>query len=221
MTVHPAVRLSVLAANIESRTSSPELARLIEQHQPDVVVVEQAYRARAWLAGIDGYKHRQYKPRKGAEWHGIAILVRRGVAIKRRQALVMKRDWTGPKADKRHEPRVYPALVLSKDGVTFRVLGIHWPTHNNLDAQAESRHAVADYFAAHPDSPVIAAGDYNAEARELEALAVTCGAELLPAGKVDHALVRNVKHRVTRRLPKPEFAHGWALFIVEATKENS
>jgi endonuclease/exonuclease/phosphatase family metal-dependent hydrolase len=215
--VTPGVPVVALAANIESRRFSWLLRRHIRIHRPDVVIVEQAYRARPWLRRIArklGYAHVQFARGEfgSNEAHGIAVLVRRDVKIKRRMALVMDRRWVGPKAGKWHDPRVYPALVLRKQGVTFRALGIHFPTHNQPAAQAESMRAVKRYFRNHPNSPVVAAGDWNRVAGEMWALADDCDAELLPLGKVDHALVRNVNPRDTERLPKPRYAHGWALY---------
>lgn len=205
-------RLKVMAANIESRKRSPELLRQIELEEPDVVIVEQAYYARRFLRGIGGYHHRQYH---GPEASGIAVLVKHGVRIERRRPLRMTRSWIGPKAGHKHPPRTYPALRLVKSGVTFRVLGIHFPTHNNKAAQAESEVAVAMWFSRNPAAPAIAAGDWNRLDRELADLADECDAELLSAGKVDHALVAATDPHSRRRLPTPEGAHGWALYTIQ------
>ena len=216
------VPVEVIAANIESRRRSPELRELIRRDRPDVVVVEQAYRARGFLARAakrEGYQHHQYKAAPGAEWTGIAVLVRDNVDIVRTQPLVMEREWTGPKAGKRHEPRVYPVLVLRKQGVTFRVIGIHFPTHNQPRAQAESARAVVSYVRDHPNSPIIAAGDWNMKAHELDRIAARCDAEVLTGRtKVDHALVRNANNGRRDRLPTPEPAHGWARYRVTLTR---
>lgn len=211
-------QLKVLAANIETHKASPDLLKLIRRHNPDVVIVEQAYRARLWLRSIRKYRSRQYW---GPEASGIAVLVRRDIRIVRRTALRMKLSWTGPKAGRRHAPRVYPALVLHKGAVAFRVLGIHLPSHNNAVAQVESLRAVVRYFRDHPNSPVIAAGDWNREARHLEDTARLCDANLLAVGKVDHAIARGVDTVDHGRLPTPEGAHGWALYTIAATKENA
>ena len=209
--------ITVLAANIETRKASQSLLNLIHKHDPDVVIVEQAYRARRWLRRIKGYQHRQYW---GPEASGIAVLVRDGIRINRRRKLRMKRTWVGPKAGRFHQPRVYPALVLIKGAVTFRVLGIHLPTRNQPVAQDESLRRIVKYFREHPNSPIIAAGDWNRKANELEATARACDAELLHVGKVDHAIVRGITRPEHGRLPTPAGAHGWALYTVTATEEN-
>lgn len=206
------VPVEVIAANIESRRFSPKLRRLIKEHKPDVVIAEQAFRARRFLASIKGYQAHQWQDKPGGEWSGIAVLVRNDVDVMSVKPLVMSMSWTGPKAGKRHEPRVYPALVLRKEGVFFRVLGIHFPTHNQPMQQKESAQAIAAYFRSHDNSPVIAAGDWNRRADELDGLAQLARAELIPLGKVDHALVARLAHRRTKRLPKPHYAHGWALY---------
>lgn len=212
-------RLSVIAANIESLGKSPPLLALIREHEPDVVVIEQAYNARAFLRGIGGYRLRQYR---GTEAKGIAVLVKHGVRIEGRRPLQMRLSWNGPasKGGRRHPPRTYPSLRLTKGGVTFRVLGIHFPTFNNPAAQAESAEAVEEWFN-HSDLPAIAAGDWNREAHQLEPIARGCSAEVLTGRtKVDHAMTKNVEHGTRRPLPMPPGPHGWAKYTIQATKEN-
>jgi len=211
----PTVPVKVLAANIESRRRSPLLWVHIKRHKPDVVITEQSFRARRFLSKIRGYQASHFEPRGGAEWNGIAVLVRNDITVHNVKALVMNKKWIGPKAGKHHDPRVYPALVLRKCGVVFRVLGIHLPTHNQPAAQKESVEAVAAYFRAHDNSPVVAAGDWNRRDNELDGLAQSARAELLSGGKVDHALVARVVFRRSKRLLKPIYAHGWMLYRVD------
>lgn len=214
--VQHTVPVEVLAANIESRRRSPELRALVRQHKPDLVVVEQAFRARRFLRKLargHGYVHHQYPKTPGAEWTGIAVLVRNNVDIVRTKPLVMDREWTGPKAGKRHDPRVYPTLVLRKHGVTFRAVGIHFPTRNQPFAQAESATEIVQYVRAHDNSPVILAGDWNMIERELQKIADRCAATVLTGHtKVDHALVARFEDHHQKRLPTPAGAHGWALY---------
>lgn len=210
-------RLTLVVCNIESVKRSEALLAQIREHEPDVVIVLQAYRARRFLHGIGGYRHKQFR---GGEAKGIAVLVKHGVRIQAHRALRMKTWWTGPKAGKRHSPRVYPASVLVKGGVAFRVLGIHLPTHNCPGAQDESLKAVIRWFGQHPDAPSIAAGDWNREVRELVGTAAACGAQILSAKtKVDHALT-NVERNSQQRLPTPPGAHGWSRFTITASKET-
>lgn len=217
-------RLSVIAANIESVGSAghpigDRLIATIRDLEPDVVVVEQAYNARGWLGKIEGYRLRQYR---GKEASDIAVLIRDGINLQARRALRMKLKWHGPdsKGGRQHPPRVYPALVVVKGGVAFRVLGIHFPTFNNPAAQAESADAVAEWFARQP-APSIAAGDWNREARELEELARRCGADVLSAqAKVDHALAKNVADSTKQKLPMPSGVHGWSRYTIEGSRET-
>jgi endonuclease/exonuclease/phosphatase family metal-dependent hydrolase len=212
------VPVEVIAANIESRRRSKDLRELIRDNKPDVVVVEQAYRARRFLSRTAkrlGYQHHQYERGPGAEWTGIAVLVSNNVNIIRTKPLLMEREWVGPKAGKRHEPRVYPTLVLRKEGVTFRVIGIHLETHNQPRAQVESLREIRGYFNGHPNSPIIAAGDWNRKAHELARTAERTDAEVLTGKtKVDHALVARADNGNRDRLPTPDGAHGWARYRV-------
>jgi hypothetical protein len=211
-------RLTVIAANIESVGKSDPLAALIREHEPDVVIVEQAYNARRFLRGIGGYRAMQYRGKEGS---GIAVLVKHGIKVQARRPIRMLRYWNGPasKGGRQHRPRVYPALVLAKGRVTFRVLGIHLPTFNNPAAQAESLVAVTRWFNRHPDVPSLAAGDWNRERNQLEDTAAEAGASILSdRTKVDHALVTNCVRASADKLPMPVGPHGWSKYVITATK---
>lgn len=228
-------RYETLAANIESRGTSPDLRALIREHQPDLVVVEQAMRARQFLRSIPGYTAQQFAPEPSGllhppppEWHGVALLIRNGVNPHHAaKALVMDRRWRGPKnkGGRLHGPRVYPAVPVSKRDDPVRLIGIHFPSGGpdgpNAAAWWESARAIRRYFETHPNSPVIAVGDYNASAGELRAaIRGWPGVDLLTSGaKVDHALVRGFEKSHARRVPTPAGAHGWALYTT-LTKEN-
>lgn len=209
------VEFNIMAANIESRVWAPPLGRLIREYQPDAVVMPQAANARDWLAGgFPRYKLRQYQDRPEGEWAGIAILVRRGISIEHRRALVMDEEWVGPKADKHHEPRVYPILRLSKENALLRLLGLHFPTANADVAQDESKDAIVRYFKNH-DS-VAAVGDYNMSREEMLILKQRAEAKFRTVGKVDHGLFsQNVSHISATRLPTPDGFHGWGMYQFE------
>ena len=202
--------LRILVANIESARTRPELAILIDQHRPDVVIVLQAYRARVWLNGIPGYQNWQYR---GVEASGIAVLVGSTIKLKRRRALRMTRPWIGPKAGHKHRPRTYPRLRLQKAGHWVRLLPVHLPTHNNPAAQAESLAAVRRWVVAVPNVFSVAAGDWNRMVEEL----VTLQLPVLTVGKVDHAVTseRPGTVAVCRRLPTPDDCHGWGLYAFD------
>lgn len=214
--------VEVLCTNIETVRRSRALGRLVRKHRPDVAVVLQAYRAGLWLRVRFSarYKVRQYP---GKEARGIAVLVRRGrrrgVRIERRQAWRMRQMWTGPKAGIRHDPRTYPDFRLTKQGVAFGLLAVHFPTLNqgiNAAAMRESFDAVTRWFDA-LTIPGLAVGDYNREAHQLAPLVTATGATLRSGGKVDHALVRGMRATV-RKVPKEQaqpLTHGWSRYVFE------
>lgn len=211
------VKVKVVAANIESRKRSWLLWSILKLRRPDVVVVEQAYNAREWLNSRKGYKNHQFRRNEalGGEANGIAVLVRDGVEVKNVKPLVMEQEWVGPKAGRRHDPRVYPALSLKKTGHFFRVIGIHLPTANEDDAQMESIRALRDYFRNHDKSPVFAPGDYNMRAAELRARVGNWARILTPGSKVDHALAARVENATASRVRTAKGAHGWAIYTFE------
>lgn len=212
------IELTTLVANVESVGSDQHpigaaLVKVTRKREPDVVTVLQAYNAREWLRELAeeaGYKHRQYV---GREASGIAVLVRRGVKIRERRALVMKRRWQGPpsKGGRWHDPRTYPALVLEKEDQLFRELGVHLPTFNNPVAQAESLDAIARWLRAGGVGARKAAGDFNRKAEQLEATARAAEAQLIPSGKVDHALSTGGR-TFGERVVTPRGAHGWTIY---------
>lgn len=208
----------IIAANIESLVASPALAELINRYHPDVVVVEQAYHAHDWLNSIPGYRLYQYQ---GHESKGIAVLIRNDIKMDHRRALRMRLRWHGPpvKGGGLHQPRTYPAFRL-RDGIVIRLLALHLPTHNNPAAQAESMAAAEEYLNRHPAMTSVAVGDWNRVRRELAALVDATGAEIMSAGKVDHAVVTNADRIVSKRLPTPEGAHGWGLYTITVKEEE-
>lgn len=208
------MRYEVLSANIESRAVSPTLWRHIRTFKPDVVVVQQAYRARAFLKRIKGYNVYHWKDVRGGEWNGIAVLVRKDVEVVKVKTLVMKRHWTGPKAGKRHEPRVYPAFRLRKEDAELYLLGIHLPTHNEKLAQAESFDKIADYFWTHKNSGVVAVGDWNTEAHNMQGIEKHVQGFYRATGKVDGMLSARVKYINGKRVPFPRYAHGWGIHTI-------
>lgn len=103
------------------------LENLTTLYMPHVVVLFEAYRCRRVLGHIDNYRrHQRVTP---GEARGLAVLVRKDVAILRRGWLRMAISWVGPVHGHAKPPRTYPRLRLrTAGGVTFRILGLHLPT---------------------------------------------------------------------------------------------
>jgi exonuclease III len=208
----------VLTANIAGRRRVPQLRQAIERHRPDVVVVTEAYHARAWLLAIAlrlGYRLRQYSRARGAEAPGIAVLVKRQLRVVNRWPMRMGHRWTWRGRVRR--PRVYPALVLADGSWIWRLLAVHLPpggpAGENAEAWAESWRRAASWLSRHDQAA--APGDWNALARELAGKLLP-GMQLVVGTKVDHMVTVGLEHRRTERLSRlqPQGMHGWVLYTV-------
>lgn len=215
--------LRVLTANIASRARVPELVPVIRNQKPDIVVISEAYYAREFLRGIDGYRNVQGSRKKfGSEGPDVAVLVRKGVKISRRRTLKMAEKWVGPKGGG-HDGRVYPAFNARVDGFWWRVLALHFPWEGKRGpAQRESESAVAKWFKskAKPQGrPAVASGDIN---QTVERIEDWCPAYVAPGTKVDHAMYNNCEHVKTVRLAKtqPEGMHGWVLYVFRTNQKK-
>lgn len=204
--------LDVMTANIASKKSVPELPPVLKEHKPHVVIITEAYFARAFLSTIKGYHLFQYTRKKyGAEAPDVAVLVRAGVKVSRRRALRMASAWVAP-SGKTRDGRVYPSMNLTVDGFDWRLLGLHFPTINNGPAQDESERAVKKWFDL-GDAPSVAAGDLNQKIDMVE-MWTHRWANVARGTKVDHALYDNTEHMRTIRLreDQPDGMHGWVLY---------
>lgn len=208
--------MRVLTANIAGRRAVPQLRAAIARRRPAVVVVTEAYRARAWLLTIPGYRLYQYTRRQGREAPGIAVLVdRRRVRVARRRPMRMRQPWTGP-GGRRKAPRTFPVFVLDLGGELLPFLPVHFPSGGphgpNAAAWWESWRRVSRWLARHPRA--VAAGDWNALQGELADI-LLAGLQLLPGTKVDHAITVGVDHRRTERIrPIPAGMHGWLVYTL-------
>lgn len=210
--------LRVLTANIGSvRHRVPELLQAVDQYQPHVVVVTEAYHARSWLRSVPGFKLYQYTRRRGAEAPDIAVLVRRDLRVARRRPMRMTLSWHGPHG-RLHGPRVYPAMVLWDGQRRWPFLPVHFPSGgpagNNPKAWAESWRRTSAWIERREGAA--GAGDWNANVRELTDK-LRGGLQLVVGTKVDHAITHGLRHDTTTRLGKlqPEGMHGWVVYRLQ------
>lgn len=192
----------------------------IRKHKPDVVSVQQAYRARAFLRRIKGYKVFHHPRKPGAEYNGVAVLVRDDIEVVSVKWLKMNSHWVGGKAGKHHTPRVYPALRLRKKRAELYFVGVHLPTHNSEAAQRESLQTICRYFNNHSNSAVAAAGDWNRRAVEMRWPARAVKGEYHDTGKVDGALTARCNHLVDFRVQFPGYAHGWGIHRIDVEVDS-
>lgn len=112
------------------------LMAMIEEHQPDVITMQEAYRLRRMLRTIPGYRrHQGLNVGEGAD---CAILLRRKHAVVNDGVLVMKQMWTVARYNKVRAPRQYPydRVRIKGTPITLRVLDVHFPTATGANAGA-------------------------------------------------------------------------------------
>lgn len=114
------------------------LERLIDAHDPDVVMLNEAYRCTYVLRELGGF--RVYQGRDVGEGADVAVLVRRRHEVVNDGRLQMQQRWEVVSHDKVRAGREYQfvRLVLNGDGPTLRLLDIHFPTDNPVNAAAAS-----------------------------------------------------------------------------------
>lgn len=111
------------------------LKQLVRSHDPDVIVLQEAYRLTDVLRELDGYwVHQGPNVGEGAD---VAVLVSREHEVANDGVLKMSKPWTVVSHDKVRDPREYPFVrVRFDDGSTLRVLGYHGPTKHAVNAAA-------------------------------------------------------------------------------------
>lgn len=112
--------------------------QLVDAHEPDVIVLNEAYRCGDVLAELKGY--RLHQGRDIGEGADVAVLVARRHEVVNQGALEMQQRWEVVSHDKVRAGREYQfvRLQLNGDGPVLRVLGIHFPTDNPVNASAAS-----------------------------------------------------------------------------------
>lgn len=122
-----------------------ELEQLLAEHDPDTVVLNEAYRCRQVLRGLPGYRRPIHGPNIG-EGADVAVLVARRHQIIRRIHLPMRRRWKVLSKNRVKAGReCRGARVRHVEGPVIRWLGIHGPTNHavNEPAQREMKNRVS------------------------------------------------------------------------------
>lgn len=224
-------RLRAVTGNVGGARNVP-IGHVLEKLRPHVVVLTEAHRARRHLRGLAkqrGYTLRQYRRHVGVEAPGIAVLVRDGVQIKRRWPMPMTRTWRSPIGRRRmHAPRTYARMRLERDGVTWRLLAVHFPPGGpgggvtlrgaNKPAWWESMRRAMKWLR-RTDEPSLVLGDINATKDELLGI-VGDGIRVVSRAHVDHAIVRNAEGHADR-LTSPAGMHGFQIIVLTTEDATS
>ena len=143
----------------------------------------------------------------------IALLIARGVEIRGRHRMRMTLSWKGPKAGRRHDPRIYRWVGITARGQKWRVLGVHLPF--GAKQQAESTRRVSAWLRNHR-MPSIAAGDWN---RRKDRTARAVGEKVAGSG-IDLAAYRGCRLVEVARLGHHGSDHPAMLYRFEAKRRG-
>lgn len=221
-----ATRLVVLTANVEGHTFLPELREKLYNHNPQIVVVEEALNACDTLQTIareHGYQLVQARDDgRCTSRSSTAVLVKNGIQIHAKWFMQMTESWTGPQGGDQ-PPRWYPVVRIRANGYFWRVVGVHFPwvgfkadspcefrTGQNLVAWNESWSRVRQYFDGE-NIRTIAAGDWNAKSCQLDwrVNRMPGDVDLVQTTTlVDHAITKNSNRYEFQRFNAP-YGHGW------------
>lgn len=194
-------RLVVIGWNVHEGHAAAavrrELQAMIRNQSPDVLVLFEARNLHGRLAGL-GYQVVQYAPRARRKGNvsnngNVAILIRSGLRISGRLALVMGVFWKGPKHGRPQDPRTYRWVRVRKGGRVWKVGGFHLPF--GAAARAESQTAIVAWFKRTAKGrATVAVGDWNMTRSQLQtSIAGPAGARIAAPGgtAVDMALYRS------------------------------
>ena len=115
----------------------------LAKSRPHVIVLQECYRFRPHLPGYTTYQLPARPNADGvvSEDADVAVLIRDDVKVRRHKVVRMKHTWRGPKAGKRHAPRVFHTFVLAVEGTVWKLGAGHWvyPTPENRPAVDEHK----------------------------------------------------------------------------------
>lgn len=187
------------------------LAELVEAtDRPHALALQEAIRLDR---GIPGYRRVAVQLELHRDDGGCVLLVRNDVQlVKPRIVQVAGPWWTGPKHGLRHPPKVFVGATLETEGRRWDVLDVHrcWTGRGrrNMDTWRAEHAALVRWLRRRGSvdrgrRPVVALGDWNAGAHELDELAQDTGrtCQLAMRG-IDGALAINATaaaHELGRR----------------------
>lgn len=195
---------NIFVANVEN-VRRPPLGEYLKTFSPVLVNLQQASRM-----DHDWKDYMTTKASGSEEGRGIKTLVRDDAKIIKTKTMKMHMEWTGPKAGKRHDPREYLLHLIEVEELRFWNVNVHLPTHNELEAQAESLRRLRRWANRHLLHPLFIGGDFNMPEDDVEEWSRRLKATRHVLGSVDYAVTRGLEiKRVDRRLAPLGPFHGW------------
>jgi hypothetical protein len=104
------------------------LAKLVDEVQPHIIALQEAYRVRRVLGRVTGYRRIQGLLPLPSEDRDCALLVREDLKVLRSGLLRMRSSWISPRTRRPQGARRYPRVrVRTKSGAVVRLLCVHLP----------------------------------------------------------------------------------------------
>lgn len=181
---------------------------LLLRHDADVAIINEAETyiplMRRRLVGYRVFTGPAPRTRQDKEDRSTAILVRRrrGITTKLTNLLRTRIRWRGPKGGL-HWGRTFPVVDIRKDGINWRIIGVHrvpgGPTMHDAEWAAEDRR-LRRYCTNRGSRAraLLVGGDQNtlptnSHRLGTRSLARRIGGRIVPGHKVDHLIVRSCR----------------------------
>lgn len=205
-------------ANIDGARRLKPLRKILREHKPDLVVLEECPRWRRWFHAIPGYRVIAVAPFVKGDRRSTVTLARRGVRVERQWVVRVWQRWRGPHGNP-HEGRAMTGLRLWIRGELLPTLPAHFPTKrgDNLPAWEEALRK-AERFLERTDGPRWVLGDLNAGPPVIGPWARERGYDMVWVGVVDGAIGNGCTVTTIRTFDAPT-GHGWGLFRIDSKEK--
>lgn len=215
---------TLLAANIDGAKQSPVLLGYIKKYDPDVVVLEECPRERAWFQNIPGYKIAAVAPLVTGDRRSVVTLTRRKtVKIEHTWVIRMYRAWWGPGYGRKHHGKAWTPMRLVISGNRLRVLPAHfqWGYKNakNRPAWNEGLREAIKFLTREGEAPLLLIGDINANKDVVQEIADRHKWDVATFGAVDHAVGAGCL--VSAERLEPASGHGWGVVTVRPARKDA
>lgn len=202
-------QLEVISWNVNRKSEikkvRTELTKMITRLSPDVIYLYEGINLYGQLGGL-GYKVYQLKPKSSRKGYtsnngNIVALVRSDLEVVQSKVARMTLDWVGPKTGRNQDPRTFRYLKVKKQGVVWKVGGVHFPFGKKQQAEAVQWVRKLIKRAA-LIRPVVVLGDYNLEEAAVQDRIADPTDSKVAGEKIDLAVYHNCQLEKEQNLGK-------------------
>lgn len=171
-----------------------ELLKMLTRWSPDVVYLYEAINLYGHLDGF-GYEVRQLKPKSSGKGitsqnGNIVVMIRKDLEIVKSRAERLELSWTAPRTGRPQDPRTFRYVKVRKQGVVWKVGGVHFPFGKKQQAEAV-RWVRRLITASSPIRPVVVLGDFQLSEEEVKARIAKPTKSKVAGDKIDLAVYHN------------------------------